>query len=165
MKLIKAVLGISLISGMVLILGCGDSTQSSTEPVSTNGVPVISEQAKNLDPCSLLTKEDVQGVIGQDIQNPERQGTSCSYTSLDTSKFQNILVIGQAGTRDDFDYQKKVLGDANTKDVSGIGDAAMFLSDSKLVVLKKDVLIDISGFGLSQDNLKDLGTKAADKVS
>lgn len=150
----------------LVIAGCGDEIKTTeTQPETNPAIPVISEAAKNLDPCTLLTKDDVQNAIGQSIKEPERKGTSCTYDSVDVSQFQSLLVIAQAGTSDDFEYQSKVLGGENVQPLTGVGDRAVFLSDSQIMVLKKDILINIAGFGIKGDALKTLAQEAADRVT
>lgn len=149
--------------GTAVASGCGSSPAGGGTG-QTSTIPVISQQAKNLDPCSLLSKEDVAGIIGQKVQDLRRTGTSCSYDSNNATKFQSVLVVAQAGTMDDFNYQKKVLGDNKARDVGGIGDAAAFLTDTQIVALKKDVLINITGFDVPADQLQALAKKAADQV-
>lgn len=166
MKSVRIFVGFSCLAALAAVLfaaGCGSSS-SGGGAGQTSTTALISKQANNLDPCSLLSKDDVAAVIGQHVADPKRSGTSCSYDSTDASKFESLLVVAQAGTRDDFAYQKKVLGGDKTRDVNGVGDAAAFLTDTQIVVLKNDVLINITGFGIPGDQLPVLAKKAADQV-
>ncbi len=166
MKSVRMFVVLSLLAASgtaVIASGCGFSSGAGGTG-QTSTIPVISKQAKNLDPCSLLSRDDVAGIIGQKVQDSRRSGTSCSYDSTGAAKFQSVLVVAQAGSMDDFNYQKKVLGDKKTRDVDGVGDAAAFLTDSQIVVLKKDVLINVTGFGIPADQLQALAKKAADQV-
>ena len=164
MKSVRLFVGVSCLAALaatIFAAGCGSSAGGSSR---TSTTPVISKQAK-LDPCSLLGKDDVAGVIGQKVADPKRSGTSCSYDSSGASKkFQSLLVVAQAGNRDDFNYQKKVLGGGKARNVVGIGDAAAFLTNTQIVVLKHNVLINITGFGIPGNQLQTLAKKAADQV-
>jgi hypothetical protein len=148
----------------VLAAGCGsDETTSGTQAAA--GSATISEAAKNLDPCSLLTKSEVEEVLGQPVNDPDRKGTSCTYNTTDTAQFASISVVAQPGVMSDYEFLKNENQTDKAQAISGLGDAAMYTTETQLLVLKKDVVITINSFGkVTQDNLKALAEDAVARV-
>ncbi len=150
----------------VLIAGCGgDGSTASSQTQTGRTIPVISDAAKNLDPCSLITKSEVADAIGQPVKDPVRQGTSCTYDSVDVSNFAQVLVIAQPGTMDDYNFQLHELAQGKGEPIDGLGAAGAFTSGKGLLVQQHDVLITIDSFGkITKDNLKTLAEKAVDRA-
>ena len=149
-----------------LVAGCGgDDTAANSQTQTGRTIPVISDAAKNLDPCSLITKSEVADAMGQPAKDPVRQGTSCTYDSVDVSNFAQVLVIAQPGTMDDYNFQLNELAQGKGEPIDGLGAAAAYTSDKELLVQQHDVLITIDSFGnITKDNLKTLAEKAVERV-
>ena len=156
-RIIMAVLCI-----LVLLLGWGRLKAEDA------GAPEVPEA------CSVLSKEDVQNIVGEPVGDPEKgpnfpKGTGvalsqCSYNSANGSKSMTLMLrISSAGDNNP-GYAKQVIIDRGIKveDVSGVGDVA-FWSGMQLQAFKgKNIQVIVNVYGF--ENEKEKAVQVVQKV-
>jgi hypothetical protein len=133
---------------------------------NTNTKPT--EKVIALDPCSLLTKEEVARVLDQQVSEAKVRSTprpNCEYSvgegSVTVFVFTDPTAAGgfQAG---------KTMQDAHTEAISEVGGQAYWSPDIKtLNVLKGDIYFTVQFYGVpsgSKETMKALAQKAAARL-
>lgn len=133
---------------------------------ATNTKPA--ETVSSIDPCALLTKEEVGTVLGQEVSEAKVRTSprpNCQYSigegSVTVFVFTDTSAAGgfQAG---------KTMQDAHTEVVSGVGNEAYWSPDIKtLNVLKGNIYFTIQFYGVSsgsKETMKALAQKAATRL-
>ena len=133
---------------------------------TTNTKPA--EAVSSIDPCSLLTKQEVGTVLGQEVSEAEVRTfprPNCQYSvgegSVTVFVFTDTTAAGgfQAG---------KTMQDAHTEVVSEVGTEAYWSPDIKtLNVLKENIYFTIQFYGVSsgsKETMKTLAQKAATRL-
>jgi hypothetical protein len=189
------------VSGLLLIAACGGDDEESTvtpggtRPPAATQAPAGTQapaatpaagatqtatttpQASSgeIDPCSLLTKAEVEAAIGASVTEPEPEAVAnlvaCSYNDPETPIFSLVSVtvfIGENADQasDVYELTKDNAADAQT--VAGIGNDAFWdsiLNGLEVLEGKYDIRIDVSPDGLDElAAAKDLATKVVDRL-
>jgi hypothetical protein len=151
-----------LLITIVISLGaCHEKTSRNTNTKPT-------EKVIALDPCSLLTKEEVASVLGQQVSEAKVRSTprpNCEYSvgegSVTVFVFTDPTAAGgfQAG---------KTMQDARTEAILEVGDQAYWSPDIKtLNILKRDIYFTVQFYGVpsgSKETMKALAQKAAARL-
>ena len=145
----------------ICFVACSDRP---SPPTNTRPAETIS----SIDPCSLITKEEVGTVLGQEVSEAKVRSSprpNCQYSvgegSVTVFVFTDATAAGgfQAG---------KTMQDAHTEVVSGIGDEAYWSPDIKtLNVLKGNIYFTVQFYGVSsgsKETMKALAQKAASRL-
>jgi hypothetical protein len=198
-----AALSFLTIFGLVLLAACGGGNEeSTTTPAGTRAptatqAPTETQSAEatespaaeatqtateapqasggEIDPCSLLTKAEVEAAIGTSVTEPEPEETAnlvaCNYNDPSTPIFHLVSVTVLIGANADeasdlYELAKDNAAEAQT--VGGLGDDAFWDSVfNGLEVLKGkyDFRIDVSpDDGDELAIAKDLAAKALDRL-
>lgn len=160
------ILGSSLFCLLIATAGC-----------QKRETPPVFNQAQ-LDSCSLITKEEVQGVVGSPVKETKNslhsdQGlrmSHCFYTAAEFTKSVSVMVTvrdpDSPAKRSPKDFWKERLGQENAhpekersvppKKIDGLGDEAYWtgIVSATLYVLKKDAFIRISVGGPDNEEEK-----------
>jgi hypothetical protein len=167
----KLVQKAALLCSALLILGCNlNMTRNATKPVTeTNGSTVSTEQASAaIDPCSLVTKEEVGKVIEEAVLETEARGDTCTYQTEDATassveievkrkdgaaKMQSarkaMKILGnmgeamKSGDNGAVGGAGELLSEEDSSAVSGIGDEAFFGTSQQLFVLKNNTYFTV----------------------
>jgi len=145
----------------VCFLACSErsSPATNTKPAAT---------INSIDPCSLLTKEEVGTVLGQEVGEAEVRSSprpNCQYSvgegSVTVFVFTDTTAAGgfQAG---------KTMQDAHTEVVPAVGNEAYWSPDIKtLNVLKGNIYFTVQFYRISsgsKETMKTLAQKAATRL-
>ena len=143
---------IGILNVFLLATACGTSMNAS---------PSGSSPTSTIDPCSLLTKDDVSNALGVTIASVivNGQGNGCTFT---TTTLSVELTVYQTGGRK---YMKDTLSQigAFAVTVQGLGDQAFYNNDSAfntLTVLKGDSAYILK----AKDSSQQLGTSELQTV-
>ena len=145
----------------VCFLACSD------RPSPTNNAKPA-ETVSSIDPCSLLTKEEVGTVLAQEVSEAKVRSSprpNCQYSvgegSVTVFVFTDATAAGgfQAG---------KTMQDAHTEVVSDVGDEAYWSPDIKtLNVLKGNIYFTVQFYGVSsgsKETMKAVAQKASTRL-
>jgi hypothetical protein len=89
----------TVLAVLVVVTGCSGSSKKSAAGTTTvaggsSNAPVVSPVAKPIvpKPCSLVTKDEAQAIIGATIVDPLEapQGPTCIYRTADSSTFVSV---------------------------------------------------------------------------
>jgi hypothetical protein len=138
-----------VISSLAIVaVACGSTAGSSANPVKSSGGAASS--STKVDACTLLTKEDVNKVLGVTVDTIESKGLGgvCSYKTTNLSI--DLTVLHTGGTQYLNDTISKIGNLALL--VPGLGDQAFYNTNSivnALFVRKGDAayLISVSASG------------------
>ena len=146
------------------------TTPAATEEPGGNGGQVSSGE---IDPCALLTKEEVEAAVGTSVTEPEgsveQQFAECDFNDPDAPDW---LIVGvSVFTLEDKDQARDSfeLGSGSWETVTGIGDDAYWADAlNSLEVLKGryDISIDVAPTD-GKDDLaiaKELAAKVVDRL-
>jgi hypothetical protein len=181
------------LSGLFLLAACGGDDEESTPPSGGTRTPVSTATAAatqttaagaretataapqasggEIDSCALVTKEEVEAIIGQPVGDPVVTTTellaSCFYTTSDLDGVSLAVVTYEDEQAAESGFQLAI--DINDyPEVEGIGDRAF---DSRpigdITVLKGKYELSIDVFASGQDEFeiaKDLAANAADRL-
>lgn len=180
---------------VVLVTACGDDDSDSSGGNGRPAATATSSQSGDTkdggyNPCDLLTKEEVEAVLGEAIDEPEKSITGnplgqtlCMYGAAAETSFGYVQVsvirekdimeslrkTGQTAKKL-YTEGKALFGAGKVQDVSGVGDAA-YREGSSLTVLSGTTLFTVSAnikgtkpADLSTDVLKSLAEKALPRV-
>ena len=174
--LLATVLSLLAVGIILLLAACNgggggeESTGDQTTPTEQETqAPAETEEPEeevaggDIDPCALVTKEEVETAVGASVLEPQREDFAnlftCSYNDPDTPIVRtvsvNVIVAEQEDqARDSYEMFKDLAADAEA--VAGIGDEAFWDSivkglDVRLEVLKGkydiSIKIDLSPDG------------------
>ena len=185
-------------SGLFLLAACGGDGEEAATPAGTRapaatetaagaqtpaGTPLATRTATAtpqpsgaaVDPCSLLTKAEVEAAIGTSVTEPEPEEAAnlvtCSYNDPETPIFSLVSVsvlIGEDADQasDVYELAKDNAADAQT--VGGLGNDAFWdsvLNGLEVLEGKYDVRIDVSPDGGDELAIaKDLAAKVVDRL-
>ena len=188
---------VCLLGGLLVIAACGGDNEESTPSTQASGTPAATgtrtatgtpaAQATQtpaatagpsgaaIDPCSLLTKAEVEAAIGTSVLEPQREDianlVTCSYNDPEAPIFRIVSVsvlIGENADQasDVYELAKDNAADAET--VGGIGNDAFWdsvLNGLEVLEGKYDVRIDVSPDGGDELAIaKDLAAKVVDRL-
>ena len=132
----------------------------------TNTKPA--ETVSSIDPCSLLTKEEIGSVLGQEVSEAKVRSSprpNCQYSVGDGSV--TVFVFTDATAAGGF-QAGKTMQDAHTEVVSGVGNEAYWSPDIKtLNVLKGNIYFTVQFYGVSsgsKETMKALAQKASTRL-
>ena|SRR5215813_8444155 len=147
---------------LVIFLACCDPRPAPS--TKTNAI----ESAVTLDPCSLLTRDEVGAVLGQPVTNAKLQRfprPNCSYILGDGSL--TVFVFTDLSARGGFEAGKR-MQDSHTEPVAGVGDQAYWSPGIKtLNILKGNIYFTVQFYGIpsgSLETMKALAQRAADRL-
>jgi len=163
------------LAGIFLISGCTNASPSPSPAASSSTKSPVASAASSptgqLQPCSLVTKAEVETALGKTVNEPTTKQTQefnyCEYSTTDgKTKFSIVMVNLTTDAKTYFENAK--VGASLTVDVSGIGDGAFSFSN-ELWVLKGNNVISFQGGLMPEDAAtldlaKTLMTKAAGRV-
>jgi hypothetical protein len=139
---------------------------SAAPSPNTNTKPA--ETVSSIDPCSLLTIEEVGTVLDQQVSGAKVRPSprpNCHYSVGEGSV--NVFVFTDATAAGGF-QAGKTMQDAHTEAVSELGDDAYWSPDIKtLNVLKGKTYFTIQFYGVSsgsKETMKTLAQKAAARL-
>lgn len=154
----RMILQSSLIAALLFLTACAGASQAIRSNTNTRST---ADAKKNLakgaaDPCTLLTKEDAEAVLGANVEQGKSQGLStaatCQYLR---EKAETMAQAGESvtlqfhfGGGGSFDsYVKNAEAAFKTKaqTVTGVGDKAVFNGDQFIVRYKDDFFIILIG--------------------
>ena len=168
---------LALVGTASIVMACGANPQTKELGGNTsvaNGQGNAANQPKAaFDPCTLLTKEDAEGVLEASVKKVTSQGLStadtCQYLR---EKAENLAQAGESvtlqvhfGSGRLFDsYVKEAEQSFETKTLraEGVGDQAVFNSGQLIVLNKNDFFVVSIGKRMS-DAEKLAATKALAK--
>ena len=137
----RTLIGLALVAGLVAACGGSAATGAPQAGGSPAGVPTQAATTQApaganptgaapgaLDACSLITADEVAAVLGEPVAAgvvPEPGTTSCIF--VDSAKATNSVEISiTSGV--DFNPNKKSIPGLTITPVSGVGDAAYYVS-------------------------------------
>ena len=161
--------GLSVIATLALLVALGCDTGRSGSADKT-GEQKIAFDPKN--PCSILTKDEVEAVIKQKVKDPSPQEYACTFETIDAKKFTRIILSLDSvndpeflfnGMRDRFKESGRPV-----KPVAGVGEGAFFY-EKALHVLKKRYIFHFQssgneGYELTEEAITNLARTAVDKL-
>ena len=146
--------------------GSGETDDAASRQSGTGEKAAGGSTATAGDPCSLVTKEEVQEVTGETILEAKADGNSCSYETDDAmASSVKVEIRRTAGAKEmqaareaagildrmgaDMADAKGAEADAGASmkrggEAAGIGDEAFFGSNEELHVRKNDVYFTVS---------------------
>ncbi len=132
-----------------------------------------SDDEDGINPCSLVTKEEVEAALGKPVADGERpevaQGLICQFVgSQGTDVWQLQILVTQTGSAESmtsaFASAKESVAETNPEDVSGIGDEAFWIPGAnQLNIREGNTYIIVSG-NASLDVLKGVAEKALGRL-
>ena len=170
-RFIPLLLGTAVLA-LLLLAGCGGtngaassggaSTQSAQQTQKTTDKTKPS--SVEIDPCSLVTKAEVEQALGVGVGQPEKPPEapfSCRYTGEKGQGLAVLVVLVRPGTtKSAFESVKEQFPGA--ENVSGAGDDAFFIGN-QLNVLKGDTYLNVGG-DASLEALQSLTQKALGRL-
>ena len=116
-------------SPAILALACvATSACSKSDSSSAAQTPsvAVSDSAKSIDPCTFLTKEDLQSALGYTLEPgaPTQGEPSCRFVSSSGDTVTIAMPTANV-TEADFNSWRQMAG-PSAEPVTGIGDAAYF---------------------------------------
>ena len=180
-------INLALLSGVLfLFAGCGSdsgdysnnqsSAASSGESAGSSGGR---QSETKIDACSLLTKAEVEAVVGGAAEAPTQTetmygGKSCTYMAATTSiaaPTVQVLIWPQAYTMKQLqEGLKENAGVSSFQPVPGVGEEAYWTSDT-LYVRRGNVIFSVAAANLKQqpsgtslEVSKDLAQKAIQRI-
>ncbi|MCI0390787.1 MAG: DUF3558 domain-containing protein [Acidobacteria bacterium] len=150
-----------LITLAIFLAGCGNSPSPTTKTSAA-------ESSGSLDPCSLLTREEVTTVLGQPVTEAKLQSfprPNCEYTIGEGSL--TVFLFTDPSAKVGFEAGKK-MQDVHTEPVSGVGDQAYWSPSIKtLNVLKGNIYFTVQFYGIRSgllETMSSLAQKAAARL-
>jgi len=126
------------------------------------------ETVSSIDPCSLLTKEEVGTVLGQEVSEAKVRSSpkpNCQYSVGQGSV--TVFVFTDPSATGGF-HTGKTMQDVHTEVVTGVGNEAYWSPDIKtLNVLKGNVYFTVQFYGVSsgsKETMKALAQKTATRL-
>jgi Protein of unknown function (DUF3558) len=149
----------------LLLAACGDKVPAQAV---ASGTPATSNAKGTLDPCAVLTRDDIAAALGLQLDKAAHETfprPNCRYSVGDGSVV--VYVFADASARSGF-MAGKTIQAAHTTAVAGIGNDAHWSPDLKVLnVLKGNVYFTVQFLGLGSASLeaaKVLAQKAADRL-
>lgn len=145
----------------ICLLACSERPSAPTNTKSA-------ETVSSLDPCSLLTKEEVGTVLGQEVSDAKVRSSpkpNCQYSVGEGSV--TVFVFTDPSAAGGF-QTGKTMQDVHTEVVTGVGNEAYWSPDIKtLNVLKGNTYFTVQFYGVSsasKETMKALAQKAAARL-
>ena len=150
-----------LTTSAICLVACSErpSPPTNTKPAET---------VSSIDPCSLLTKEEVGTVLGQEVSEAKVRSSpkpNCQYSVGEGSV--TVFVFTDPSAAGGF-QTGKTMQDVHTEVVTGVGSEAYWSPDIKtLNVLKGNIYFTVQFYGVSsgsKETMKALAQKAATRL-
>ncbi|MHB0867262.1 MAG: hypothetical protein ACYC6B_06925 [Thermoleophilia bacterium] len=127
---------------IAIFAGCGDDAKTTTTTSAT-----LTESGAALDPCELVTRTDIEAIMGEPVTNRQYTeisgGKSCSYTTVQQPpRVATLTIISPCSMAD---YSN--LPANNTMMVEGIGMHAMWDKAILTVHTMNNSCLMVSGGG------------------
>lgn len=156
---VKVWLAIFVLGLFLVGMGCESKKTASVEQ------PKQKEDPNS--PCALLTKEEVQAVLKQKLEEPKRDDILCIYESVVKSPSATLVVQLNPTEPEAFMQNRKdfMKGPNPFKPVEGLGENAYFYNESLNVLAKKRALsMRFEGTKPSEDDIINLAKKAVERI-
>ena len=150
----------------VMLAGCGGPDSASNAAIENQTTADIADATAGIDPCSLVTVEEVGAVIGDKIISKAASDARCEYQTADAQASSVTVEINQTDAAGEMETARKAAGvlkdvgstaaeqggagaDVNAAlsesgDTPKIGDEAFFGPNQQLSVLKGKTYLAIS---------------------
>ena len=154
----RVVLQSMLIAALLFLTACAGASQAIK---SNTNASLPADAKKNLakgvvDPCTLLTKEDAEAVLGANVKQGKSQGLStaatCQYlrekaeTMAHAGESVTLQVhFGGGGSFDSYVKNAEAAFKTKAQTVTGVGDKAVFNGDQFIVRYKDEFFIILIG--------------------
>ena len=145
----------------VCFLAC---SEKSSPPTNTKPAETVS----SIDPCSLLTQEEVATVLGQEVSEAKVRSSprpNCEYSVGEGSV--TVFVFTDPSAAGGF-QTGKTMQDVHTEVVTGLGNEAYWSPEIKtLNVLKGNIYFTVQFFGVSsgsKETMKALGQQVVTRL-
>ncbi len=128
---------------------------------------VAKEEKKDKNgPCALLSKEEVEAVLKQKLEEPKRDDTICIYESVQRSPSVFLKVQLNPVEADIFMQNRKDFMSKDTfKSIDGVGENAYFFNGELNILAKNHGLsMRIEGGQTSEDDIVGLAKKAVERI-
>jgi hypothetical protein len=161
--------GLSVIVLLALLVALGCDTKRTGSADKAEQKKIVFDPRN---PCSILTKDEVEAVFRQKIKDPRPEDYACIYETLDPKKFTSLTLSLDSvndpnllfyGMRDRFKDSGRPV-----KQLEGIGEGAYF-HEKALHVLKERYIFHFQsrgneGYELNEDAITNLAKTAIDKL-
>jgi hypothetical protein len=164
-EIVRTIAFYCLLTLIVLLASC-----SPNSPVTNTNVANTTsrETTSDINPCSLLTQDEISAVLGQPVNDGKVVSTprpNCNYAVGDGSV--TVFVFSDPSAAGGFEVGK-TMQDAHTEAVADVGDAAYWSPDIKtLNVLKGKVYFTVQYYGVrsgSKETIKALAQKIVPRL-
>ncbi len=156
---VKVWLAVLMVGFLVVVTGCESQKTASVEQ------PKQKEDLNS--PCALLTKEEVEAVLKQKLEEPKRDDILCIYESVVKSPSAALVVQLNPTEPEAFMQNRKdfMNGPNPFKSVEGLGEDAYFYNEGLNVLVKKRSLsMRVEGTKPSEDDIVELAKKAVERI-
>jgi hypothetical protein len=121
---------ILLVCLILVFVGCSKEEKKQTETPKQSVLPAAPATTPQLDPCTLVTKEEIREIFGVDAGDPALNKTNktiCDFKigDFDSISLMALLQVGENRTPDRIMEELKKQN-IPVKEVSGVGDRAFF---------------------------------------
>ena len=158
MKTIKLFLLITL---AIYLTGCSESLSQSTNPGASE-----TTSKDSIDPCSLLTREEIGATLGQQVTQANLRSSprpNCNYTVGDGSV--TVFVFNDPSAAGAFHTGRR-MQDLQTEPVTGVGDQAYWSPGIKtLNVVKGQVYFTVQFYAISSGSRETMISLARNAVT
>ena len=156
------IIGLSVAALALSACGSGDGGGNAADAARNEA---IAEAGKPIDPCSLVTKEEVGAAIGDTITATKAAEATCTYETADAQAASVVVEVDQKDAANHMQVERdtaKALGrmggavagegaagaDVNamlsdSSEAPGIGDEALFDVNARLSVRKGNVYVAV----------------------
>jgi len=141
----------------LLLIGCKDNSTSGAPASGGTATPSLPASSIAKTPCSLLTADEINTVVGNPVKPESRDNTYCRYTNEDPDKYEVALnYMHNDPLRTCAELLPKTPGNpaGRVEPVTGLGDKAAWEwnpagSDGAIMVCKGGDVLQI-GISLSR---------------
>ncbi len=154
-----------------LLAACGQKAPATAPPrQASNSASSVGLTTGEIDPCALLTKEDVTEVLGKQLRDVKLEPLprpNCNYPVEPGEGKINIFVFTEASAAASYEYTK-TKRDENAQPVAGVGtDAYWSPNMAALMVLKGKTSFSLAFSNIeggTVDAAKALALKVANRL-
>jgi hypothetical protein len=151
----------------IALTGCGPGGEDQANPPAVSETAAPATQAGTIDPCSLLTAEEIGQVIGEKVVTTKPSEGICTYQTADAQASSVTIEVNQSDATGQMEFAKRTAGaleDIGAEAAAGggaagrdvgerlsrpgdlprLGDQAFFGANTQLNVLKGNTYLAIS---------------------
>ncbi|HEY6837138.1 MAG TPA: hypothetical protein VI389_00210 [Geobacteraceae bacterium] len=154
----------------LLCFAAGCAKKEEAPPQAAQKAAPADPKTAALDPCTLLSADEVSAAAGQPFKPGKREGNSCSFESAEVSaKYSTFMLIVVPDAGNAFERTREIRAkNAALKDLAGVGEVAYASGkDGKdLDVLKKGLWLSVRPIGkaFTGESGEKLGKLAASRL-